>query len=58
MVAGDIITAVDGTAVTSADELTTILEGHAPGDQVALTWIDTSDAAQTATVTLAQGPAA
>lgn len=33
---GDIITAIDGTAVTSMDDIQTILEGHKVGDQIKL----------------------
>jgi S1-C subfamily serine protease len=57
LVAGDTITAVDGTAVTSGDDLRTALAAHAPGDQVTLTWTTASGTAQTATVTLIAGPA-
>jgi len=35
--AGDVITAVDGTSVTSADQLIAVLAGHAPGDKIELT---------------------
>ncbi|MEV7972823.1 trypsin-like peptidase domain-containing protein [Cellulomonas sp. NPDC089187] len=54
---GDTITAVDGTAVTSGEELSAALAEHAPGDQVALTWTTATGASQTATVTLVEGPA-
>jgi S1-C subfamily serine protease len=57
LVAGDAITAVDGTAVTSGDALRAALAEHAPGDQVTLTWTTTSGTAQSATVTLIAGPA-
>jgi S1-C subfamily serine protease len=58
LVAGDTITAIDGVAVTSADVLSTAISGHKPGDSVSLTWTDTSGSTQSATVKLAQGPAA
>jgi len=58
LVAGDTITAVDGTTVTSGDELSAALADHAPGDQVQLTWTTATGASQTATVTLIEGPAA
>jgi S1-C subfamily serine protease len=58
LVAGDTVTAVDGTRVASADDLDTVLAGHDPGDRVGLTWTDAAGAAHSATVTLAQGPAA
>ncbi len=34
--AGDVITAVDGTAVTNVQDLTTAISGHQPGDTVTL----------------------
>lgn len=37
LVAGDIITAVDGQEITSSDDLIEILEGYKPGDTVELT---------------------
>ncbi len=58
LAAGDTITAVDGAAVTSGDDLSAALADHAPGDQVTLTWTTATGAAQTATVTLIEGPAA
>lgn len=57
LVAGDTITAVDGTAVTSGDDLSPALAAYAPGDQVTLTWTTAAGESQTATVTLIQGPA-
>ena len=56
--AGDTITAVDDHAVTSASNLRAALEGHAVGNQVEVTWMDTSGATQTGTVTLAASPTA
>jgi S1-C subfamily serine protease len=58
LTAGDTITAVDGTAVGSGDELSSVLGGHAPGDSVTITWTDTAGSSRTATVTLIAGPAA
>jgi S1-C subfamily serine protease len=58
LAAGDTVTAVDGTAVADADALSTLLATYAPGDQVTLTWIAADGTAQTATVTLVEGPAA
>jgi S1-C subfamily serine protease len=54
---GDVITAVGGTSVGSADDLSTALAGYSPGDRVSISWTDASGAAQSATVTLATGPA-
>ena len=58
LVAGDTITAVDGVAVSSADDLSAALDAHAPGDSVALTWVTATGAARSASVTLIAGPAA
>jgi putative serine protease PepD len=35
--AGDVITAVDGTTVTSAEQLRAIIDSHQPGDKLSLT---------------------
>lgn len=57
LAAGDVITAVDGTPVTSADALAQALAGHEPGDTVTLTWTAAATGASTqAAVTLTQGP--
>jgi S1-C subfamily serine protease len=55
---GDVITALDGTSITSASDLSAALEGHHPGDTVQLTWTDTSGQSHTASITLASGPPA
>jgi S1-C subfamily serine protease len=57
LVAGDVITAVDAAAVTSATDLSSQIAAHHPGDTVSLTWIDRSGSRHSATVTLIQGPA-
>jgi len=51
-----VITAVAGTAISSAAALGTALHTHKPGDQVRLTWVD-SAGTHAATVTLVSGPA-
>lgn len=58
IVAGDTITAIDGTAVTSADDLANRLGRFGPGDKVSVTWTDGGGASRTATVSLAEGPPA
>lgn len=58
LVAGDTITALDGTAVTSADALTQAIRAHGVGDRVEVSWTDASGAAHSATVVLGAGPAA
>jgi S1-C subfamily serine protease len=55
---GDVITAVDGQAVTSANPLTDLLSAHHPGDTVQLRWIDAAGQTHSAAVKLASGPPA
>jgi S1-C subfamily serine protease len=55
---GDLITSVDGQAVTSATALTDLLSAHHPGDSVQLRWTDSSGQTHAATVKLASGPPA
>ncbi len=58
LAAGDTITALDGTAVTSSTGLSTAMSGHKAGDRVSLTWVSgTTGTSHTATVTLVAGPA-
>jgi S1-C subfamily serine protease len=54
----DTITAVDGQAVTTPDDLTAALGQHHPGDSVKITWTDTSGTSRTSAITLESGPAA
>jgi putative serine protease PepD len=49
--AGDVITAVDGTSITTAQNLRAIIAGHTPGDSVTLT-IQRGGSAKTLTATL------
>lgn len=55
--AGDTITRVSGTAVSSQTGLTGVLARRSPGDRVVVAWVDSSGAAHHATVTLGSGPA-
>lgn len=55
--AGDVITAVDGQAITSASGVQSAIASHKPGDKMQLTWTDTMGQSHTATITLATGPA-
>ena len=57
LVAGDVITAVNGTKVGSSDALTTALRAHKPGDSVTITWVDADGTSHSASVTLTSGPA-
>jgi S1-C subfamily serine protease len=57
LAAGDVITSVGGTTISSADDLTGALAGYDAGDTVRVGWTDASGATHTAQVTLASGPA-
>jgi S1-C subfamily serine protease len=53
---GDVITAVNGQAVDSAEALSSLVEPYHPGNKVTITWTDSSGSSQTATVSLSSGP--
>lgn len=57
LASGDLITAVDGDAVDTAETLSALISAHEPGDTVAITFTDASGVSQTVTVVLAEGPA-
>lgn len=54
--AGDTITRIGSTNVTTATALHDAVSRRSPGDSVTVTWTDTSGAAHTETVTLGGGP--
>jgi S1-C subfamily serine protease len=56
IVAGDVITALDGHPAASQAALVALLQPHHPGDKTSLSWVDRSSTAHSATVTLASGP--
>jgi len=56
--AGSVVTAVDGTSVTSATQLSSLIAAKAVGDKITIDWTDVAGAAHSATVTLVGGPAA
>jgi len=58
IVAGDRITAVGSTRVTNAPQLHNVIAKLSPGDQVSISWTDTSGSSHTSTVTLGTGPVA
>jgi len=58
LTAGDEITLVGGQAVTSAAQISSILEAHHPGGKISISWIDNFGQPHTATIVLAAGPAA
>jgi S1-C subfamily serine protease len=54
---GDVITAVNGQAVSSQSALTQIMTRYKPGQTVSVTYQDTSGSSHTASVKLVAGPA-
>ena len=55
---GDVIVSVDGQSVSSPEQLQAALGQHHPGDSVTIGWQDQTGQTQSATVVLANGPAA
>lgn len=55
---GDVITAVDGTAVTSANQLTSLIQSHSVGSTLSITYTSTTGTSATVSATLVAGPAA
>jgi S1-C subfamily serine protease len=58
LAAGEVIVSVDGHAVSSPSALQSALELHHPGDSVSIGWTDQAGQAHSATIVLANGPAA
>jgi S1-C subfamily serine protease len=58
LVAGDEITAVGGQSVSTPEDISAALVKYHPGDSISISWVDQSGQSHTATVTLANGPAA
>ncbi|MGZ4461697.1 MAG: S1C family serine protease [Gaiellaceae bacterium] len=56
LVAGDVITAINGHAVASPARLLTLVLSTPPGGKLRLTWVDRFGGRSVATVTLASGP--
>ena len=54
----DVITAVNGTPITTSSDLSKAHGTHHPGDVIRLQWTDQSGASHTSAVTLAVGPPA
>ena len=57
LAAGDVITGVDNTQVSSSADLSTALASHKAGDSVRISWTDQSGQSHSANVTLIAGPA-
>ena len=58
LAAGDVITAIDGSSVSSAEDLSSLLLGHHPGDTIKITWTSSAGQPHTASLKLASGPPA
>jgi S1-C subfamily serine protease len=58
LASGDVITSLNGAAVSSPEALTTLLQQYHPGDNVRLGWTDASGVKHVQTLKLATGPAA
>ncbi|WP_343993226.1 S1C family serine protease [Terrabacter terrae] len=56
--AGDVITRLDGRAVTSPDDVSSALVGANPGDSVAIDWTSQDGSQHNASVTLGASPVA
>jgi S1-C subfamily serine protease len=56
LVAGDVITAINGRTVSTPSAITSIILAKKPGAKMTVTYTDQSGASQTATVTLGSGP--
>jgi S1-C subfamily serine protease len=57
LAAGDVITSIDGTAVTGADQLSSLIKTHAIGDTITVGYSAADGTAGTVTATLVSGPA-
>jgi S1-C subfamily serine protease len=55
---GDVITAINGTSVTTGTQISEALIQQQPGNKITLTWTNTDGQSQTATLILGTGPAA
>ncbi len=56
IVAGDVVTALDGHPVSTGDALKSVLDTLHPGDRVRVVWTDLAGASHSAQVTLTDGP--
>lgn len=55
LVPGDVVTAIDGVAITSREQFVKTIQRHHAGESISLTWRNAAGASQTAAVTLAEG---
>jgi S1-C subfamily serine protease len=56
LAAGDVITSLGGTTISSANDLTNAISQYHPGDKVSIGWTDSSGQTHAATVQLSSGP--
>ena len=56
LAAGDTITSLNGTPVTSADQLSSVIAAAEVGDRMTIAWTDADGTSHSATVTLGEGP--
>jgi S1-C subfamily serine protease len=56
LAAGDVITSLNGTTISSRTDLRQAVLQLVPGKAVPIGWTDTSDVAQTGTITPISGP--
>ena len=56
LAAGDVITSLNGKAISSATDLRQVVLTLVPGKAVPIGWTNTSDVAQTGTITPTSGP--
>jgi S1-C subfamily serine protease len=56
VVAGDVITTLDGKRVTSVNSIRSVVLSKAPGSTIKIRWVDQAGQAHTASVRLASGP--
>jgi S1-C subfamily serine protease len=56
LASGDVITALDGTSVSTPSALTALILKHHPGEKIQLTWRTQSGSKQSAAITLTSGP--
>jgi len=55
---GDVVTAFDGQAVSTPEQLEHLMVTHSPGNRVTITWVGATGQSHTTTITLASGPPA